>query len=580
MDILSSQDMEDTGKHRATRRWISRLVAALAFLAFGAPDALSQISPGELSEAHADLEGMSNCTSCHTLGKSIADDKCLACHTALRSRIEKGKGSHAALAGRPCVECHKEHHGRSFSIVRFDPSGFDHAARTGFPLQGRHASLNCRQCHKPEHIRDATVLERGERAVAKTYEGLATACSSCHADVHRGQFSAACGTCHSADRWKPADRFDHRQARFTLTGRHADVPCAKCHTAGSEQTTHVRYRDIPFGSCADCHRDPHAGRFRQACASCHTSQGWKLAGSSFNHASTRFPLRAKHAALRCEQCHGATSKGGVRKGFRITEFQRCSDCHADPHRGQFTRQGSGKTCESCHSETGWHNGPMATFDHARTAFPLKGRHRRVPCGKCHGGKDASATAVRAVETGRTGTCGGCHADPHAGQFPAATDCAACHVETGFLPTLFSIERHRSARFVLEGSHEAVPCNRCHAVAPVGGRQVRQFRFSDRSSCGDCHKDPHRGAFSRRSGWTCESCHSAVTWASLRFAHEQTGFVLDGRHRSVSCAACHRSRGTASGLDGWKFAGIPKTCAGCHGESPAAPTTVPSRGGQP
>jgi uncharacterized paraquat-inducible protein A len=45
----------------------------------------SQISPGELSAAHAGLEGMSNCTRCHAMGKAIANHKCLDCHQELKS---------------------------------------------------------------------------------------------------------------------------------------------------------------------------------------------------------------------------------------------------------------------------------------------------------------------------------------------------------------------------------------------------------------------------------------------------------------------------------------------------------------
>jgi hypothetical protein len=574
MDILSSVGTMDS------RRLLLHLTAVVIGLTLCAPAAVAQLSPGDLSEAHAQLEGMSNCTSCHTIGKTISNDKCLACHTELRSRIESGKGSHARLGGKACVECHKEHHGRRFSIVHFDPGSFDHAARTGFSLQGKHAALECRQCHKPANIRDASVLKRGERAAATTYEGLATVCSSCHTDIHRGQFSAECSSCHTAERWKPAQRFDHSKTRFTLTAGHANVLCAKCHAATPEQPTAVRYRNTPFGSCADCHRDPHAGRFKQPCAGCHTTRGWNLAGASFNHAETRFPLRGKHALLKCQQCHGGTSEREAGKGFRLTKFQRCSDCHADPHRGRFTRQGSGKSCESCHSESGWRGGPMATFDHSKTAFPLKGRHKSIDCTKCHGGKEALPLAVRALEAGKTGRCSDCHTDPHAGQFPASTDCASCHVETGFLPSLFSIDRHRSARFAVDGSHEAVPCIRCHTAAQVDGRRVRQFRFSTTRYCADCHKDPHGGELTRRPGRMCESCHSSATWASLRFAHEQTGFALDGKHRSVPCARCHSGGGTNKGVESWKFAGIPKTCAGCHGDSKTDPKTGQQQGARP
>ncbi len=565
MDLLGTGVRAGVTARRLQRsvRGISRTVVVSFLLTIFAHLAVAQLSPGELSDAHAHLEGMTNCTSCHTIGKTLSREKCLACHTDLQARIENGRGAHARYGGKACVECHKEHHGRTFSIVHFDTKSFDHRGNTGFALEGKHAGLKCRQCHAPEFIRDAAVLKKGERETARTYQGLVPACSSCHADIHRGQLSSECGACHRPESWKPASLFVHDRARFTLTGEHVNVVCGKCHAPANDQPRVVRFRNIPFGSCASCHKDVHAGRFKEECANCHTTAGWRLARSKFNHMETRFPLREKHALVRCEQCHGGTAAGRTGKGFHIAQFQRCSDCHTDPHRGRFTRQGSGKTCESCHTETGWFSGPMKTFDHSRTSFPLNGRHSSLECTRCHGGKDASTLAVRAVAAARVGRCDDCHADPHAGQFAASSDCAVCHREGGFLPSLFSVEKHSKTAFPLDGSHEAVPCVRCHTVASVNGKNVRIFRSSTRKLCADCHKDPHEGKFARWSSSGCGSCHLTAAWASVRFAHEQTGYALDGKHRTVSCAGCHRVRGTGKGMDGWQFSGRPKVCSGCH-----------------
>jgi hypothetical protein len=53
--------------------------------------AVCQISPGELSAAHASLEGIGNCTACHTLGKTIDDNRCLGCHEELRLALPIGQ---------------------------------------------------------------------------------------------------------------------------------------------------------------------------------------------------------------------------------------------------------------------------------------------------------------------------------------------------------------------------------------------------------------------------------------------------------------------------------------------------------
>ncbi len=37
---------------------------------------------------------------------------------------------------------------------------------------------------------------------------------------------------------------------------------------------------------------------------------------------------------------------------------------------------------------------------------------------------------------------------------------------------------------------------------------------------------------------CEACHTADSWGDVAFAHERTGFPLEGVHRQVGCKGCH------------------------------------------
>lgn len=53
---------------------------------------------------------------------------------------------------------------------------------------------------------------------------------------------------------------------------------------------------------------------------------------------------------------------------------------------------------------------------------------------------------------------------------------------------------------------------------------------------------------------CVACHTTNGWEDVRFAHERTGFPLDGAHRKVACKACH-----ATGF----AKPVPDRCAGCH-----------------
>ena len=105
-------------------------------------EGVSQLSPGKLSEPHAHLEGLSNCTQCHSLGDRVPDDKCLSCHQEINDLILSGRGYHVSsdMNGKDCVDCHNDHHGRKFEMIRFEESTFDHLL-AGFELQGAHVVI-------------------------------------------------------------------------------------------------------------------------------------------------------------------------------------------------------------------------------------------------------------------------------------------------------------------------------------------------------------------------------------------------------------------------------------------------------
>jgi hypothetical protein len=80
-----------------------------------------------------------------------------------------------------------------------------------------------------------------------------------------GREQHACDFCHKTKAFKPSV-FDHDDPSFTtfgLDGKHAKVPCGKCHQtvrlAGGLKT--ARYRGVPR-ACEGCHVDFHHGEFR------------------------------------------------------------------------------------------------------------------------------------------------------------------------------------------------------------------------------------------------------------------------------------------------------------------------------
>ncbi len=562
----------DTPGYSSTRP----LVTLLSLVIAAAGTAMAQISPGELSSAHANLEGMSNCTSCHTLGKTVANSNCLACHTELRARISAGTGLHATYGQRNCTDCHKEHHGRNFSLIRLDRRSFDHGA-TGYRLEGKHATLDCERCHSRDHITAPDVRKNAALMSSQTFLGLSRTCASCHRDVHAGQLSQDCLSCHVYDAWKPVKGFNHDRARFLLTGRHIQVECAKCHKRPGGPESPMQFTKMEFSRCNSCHADPHAGKFTQPCDQCHTTAGWgEGAAKNFNHASTGFPLVGKHATVRCEQCHAPSrTTGGNRVSFHITKFSQCNDCHADPHKGQFTRNPATATCAACHTEAGWKEGKAKVFDHNTTKFPLRGKHAALACARCHNGAPADTLrgTVGRVDIRSFAACSGCHRDPHRGQFAGRKDrgaCESCHDERAFSPSLYSVAEHATTRFPLSGSHGALPCARCHAAIGASGIGSVQFSWKGDPKCGDCHKDAHKETFTGVSTTGCVLCHATEDWKKLIFVHDRTAFPLTGKHVTLPCVACHGPGVAQAGASTtrWRFKGTPARCADCHPQQPA------------
>lgn len=485
-------------RHAAVAWWIAAFgVTALA----GARPAEAQlISPGELSSAHADLEGVRNCTGCHELRRrGIQPERCLSCHRPLAGRIVLRAGLHAGVEGG-CADCHKEHLGREADIVRFDPEGFAHETRTGFALEGAHAEVACRDCHAQGLIveADTRIFKREHGALDRTWLGLATECGRCHlrTDPHDRQFDGrACTDCHSQTRWEPAERFDHDRARFRLVGAHRNAKCAACHTGGG--TTPVRYRPLAFAACTSCHEDEHDGAMGPSCTDCHGTDTWDRIDrgrfeNGFDHDATGHSLRGAHAGLDCAFCHdpelerpgiALTFASGTRgRAYPRPVVESCRSCHADYHEGALAEAPGGPACTGCHTEGAWLPSTFDLFRHGETGFALEGAHLAASCTACHVPAVDGHWRFRIEET----SCAGCHAEdePHGGQF-AGRACTDCHTTETFAIASFD---HADTSYALEGAHADVDCAGCHREERTAAGRVF-VRYAPLSTdCASCHGD--------------------------------------------------------------------------------------------
>jgi hypothetical protein len=525
---------------------ISILLLGTFFWVIGAS---AQISPGKLAKVHAHLEGISNCTKCHTLGAQVSNDKCLACHTDIKARVDQKKGYHSssAIKGKTCVSCHSDHHGENFQIVRFNSDKFDHNL-TGFSLTGAHTKKLCKDCHKPDHIADKKI-----RAKKGTYLGVSAECLTCHEDYHQQSLAPTCTNCHGFDAFKPAAKFNHTNAKFQLTGKHETVECIKCHKVTTTQGKKFQqFTGVAYKSCSNCHTDPHHGKFGANCNECHSGESFHTikGQANFNHSKTAFPLVDKHLNVACKSCHKTKVTDPVK-------HEKCSDCHTDYHSGQFVKQNVAPDCSKCHSTKGFPGSSFTLEQHNTTSnFKLEGAHLATPCFTCH--KKQEKWSFRNIGM----KCADCHDNIHNTFMDAKyfqdPGCLNCHNVNTWKEVVFD---HSKTTFPLQGVHAKQTCRACHFNKALTGHEKQQFS-SLGTNCTVCHTDKHFNQFDVGGKTTCERCHGYEKWKIETFDHDKTSFKLDQSHRKVPCAKCHKT--VTQGEISFVLYKIKETkCENCH-----------------
>lgn len=513
--------------------------------------ASGQLSPGDLVNVHADLEGVFNCTKCHSVGAKIDQNKCLSCHLEVKSRLEANKGYHSAstVKEKSCVSCHSDHHGRKFEIIRFDQKTFDHTL-TGYTLKGDHLTTDCKECHTKQNILDQKIKSK-----VYTFLGLAEKCVSCHEDVHQGSLDDNCAQCHDFKDFKPATLFKHDETKFVLKGEHKQVDCKECHPISLKSgKSFQQFSGLTFNQCSSCHEDPHANKLGSNCAQCHTENSFHDEGAlkKFNHQQTRFTLKGRHKQVACMDCHLAPDQPEqVFQDFVSLKTFNCTRCHEDVHRNEL-----GHDCGECHNEESFKSKQLErTFDHNLTNFHLQGRHQQVDCKECH----VKGFLQPLVHD----KCMNCHQDSHEGQFgfgSSARDCAECHQVFDFKETTYSIEQHKASKFPLTGAHEATSCTECH-------HKGKLWIFKNlKQACVDCHQDIHQGVLADQfyPDKNCQSCHQTTAWTEVQFDHGQTNFSLEGAHANLACVGCHKKTDTPlAEKSSPVFAKVSADCVQCH-----------------
>ena len=571
---------------------MKRALVVLAIIGLASGPAIADFfssSPGPLSQSHAGLDNPNQCNDCHVNGtKDLSNDKCLDCHdhNDLKARIAAGKGFHASnvVKGKKCETCHVEHKKRGFDIMGWTSVAggmkqFNHEL-TGWPLNGKHATTDCEQCHK---VRDKQGL--------RTFMGTDRLCGAqgCHFSDQPHKFERkemlACERCHGEAVWKPAkspanQRFNHddkKDAAMPLFGSHKDVACAKCHAKA--------VFNLPFpkpDNCGNsgCHQSPHEGHLfgKRECEWCHSPTFKTLKQQNFDHTErTRFDLGPAHKAIKCYNCHtkalGESKPSGA-----------CEQCHAkdNKHGDRFKEFGSPPKCATCHPS----GGPKFTpnmFNHAKnTRFVLTGKHADVKCRACHRGKDPSdfESFTKLINGKGQADCMGCHQHKNvhdrkytSSQCTGKGGGTGCHTDAGKIEVKYTnmvaLYHGPQSKFPLVKGHKGVPCADCHTGRSAKGQTTFEKIPTDCNASGKCHEDSlHKGTL----GKDCEACHSSGTWDALKFDHDKPfpddakgevkSFPLKGAHKENKCEECHTNKR--------QFAQTPSKCSaeGCHADDDA------------
>lgn len=203
----------------------------------------------------------------------------------------------------------------------------------------------------------------------------------------------------------------------------------------------------------------------------------------------------------------------------------------------------------------WAQGNTRDYDHARSGFPLTGRHAAARCESCHTG---------GVLKGTPRDCESCHTagarlardnrvKPRQ-HLPSPLGCESCHNTRSF----------SGARFNHVGV-TAGTCESCHNGSIATGKNAGHV--ATQSSCESCHRSTrswtsavtffHTPATGIGTG-TCDGCHNGTA------ARGRPGNHVPVAGGAARCDSCHRSQVRFSSAVTMNHAVVAATsCKSCH-----------------
>ena len=363
--------------------------------------------------------------------------------------------------------------------------------------------------------------------------------------------------------------FDHLTTGFELLGQHRDLPCESCHV-------NAIFKGTPR-ECQACHGVGTSVRASakpanhllttNACAFCHTPQGWNPA-VNFSHSEVMGS---------CASCHyNGSPVGGPGPNHIVTDLD----------------------CSVCHSTVGWAG---AVFSH---------NGRTSGCSTCHDNvhaKGQPASHVPTVPAG-VGSCEGCHSPTNYTTWHDVTgtpaihataigwSCQSCHETAQFMgmtPSTATVAHDSRPSATLDKNHPPTgDCGVCHDTSSfTATASLRPANhIPTNAPCAQCHLTPGQNASYSVTGThqgvtECLSCHApavATTFANVTIVTTPNNHIPIG---SLDCngSGCHSTSnvntggfriGTASittptlnSAGHTTVAGVVAACTSCHETAP-------------
>ena len=377
-----------------------------------------------------------------------------------------------------CETCH--------SVDSFEDMSFDHTL-TGYELEDRHKSADCRGCHD---IADFSKVKKN--------------CISCHQDVHQAKMGNDCQSCHTTRGWEQFDIQEmHMNTNFPISGRHALVDCQSCH------------KGMPSGDfslnttrCVDCHQveyltitnPEHANNgFSTDCVSCHQMDRWRPA--YFDNHDVLFPIFS---------------------GTHNKEWDDCTSCHTDPNSYQ------NFNCLTCHE----HNQTKADADHDGIpgyAYNSPDCYFCHPTGEAEDFRDHDAQyfpIFSGIHNGEWSDCAECHINPNV---RTEFSCIDCHTHN-------QTDTDNIHGGMTGYTYNSPDCYLCHPTGVKGQFTDHDAQFfpifsgthnAEWSDCAECHTNPND-----RSEFNCIGCHTNPETDNIH------GTMSGYNYNSPDCYFCH------------------------------------------